>query len=137
MDLYELPFAKIIILRKDIAEVIMNEGIEIDKTLVGQFHDFLFSHLQAPFSLLVNKVNPYTYDFYAQKELGSLKELNAIAVVAYSRITEISTEALVSIPRDFEWTLKIFSNREEALAWLITKQDKSTNELNREPNSND
>lgn len=122
MDLHELPFAKIIILRDDIAEVMVDDGVQMDKAMVEQYHEFLLSHLRAPFSLLVNKVNSYTYDFYAQEKLATLKEINAIAVVAYNRVTKITTETLASYPRDVEWNLRIFSNRDEALAWLLTEQ---------------
>ncbi len=127
MDLYELHFARIILLREDIAEVLINEGVEMDVGMVDQYHDFLLSHLRAPFSLLINKVNPYTYDFSAQKKLATLKEINAMAVVAYNRVTEIATESLASLPRDVDWNLKIFSHRDEALAWLISKQCESNN----------
>ena len=127
MDLYELHFAKIILLREDIAEVLINEGVEMDVGMVDEYHDFLLSHLRAPFSLLINKVNPYTYDFSAQKKLATLKEINAMAVVAYNRVTEIATESLASLPRDVDWDLKIFSHRDEALAWLISKQCESNN----------
>ena len=122
MDLYELPFAKIIILRDDIAEVMINDGVELDVNMVEQYHDFLLTHLQAPFSLLINKVNSYTYDFQAQAKLATLEEINAMAVVAYNRITEITTQTLASYPREIEWNLKIFSNRDDALAWLISEQ---------------
>jgi len=122
MDLYELPFAKIIILHDDIAEVMVNDGIKMDAEMVQQYHDFLLSHLQAPFSLLINKVNAYTYDFQAQEKLATLKEINAMAVVAYNRVTKITTENLASFPRDVKWNLKIFSNRDEALVWLISQQ---------------
>lgn len=125
MDLYELPFANIIILREDIAEVIINEGVEMDMGMVGQYHDFLLSHLRPPFSLLVNKVNSYTYDFHAQENLATLKEITAMAVVAYKRITEISTKSLASFPRNVEWNLEIFSNRDDAFSWLVLEQDKS------------
>ena len=135
MDLYELPFAKIILLREDIAEVLINNGVEMDVKMVDQYHDFLLSHLRTPFSLLINKVNSYTYDFMAQKKLATLKEINVMAVVAYNRVTKISTEALVSVPRDVEWNLKIFSNRDEALAWLVSEQDESNKALNRPPDS--
>lgn len=122
MDLYELPFAKIVILREDIAEVMINEGVELDAAMVDQYHDFLLSHLEAPFALLINKVNSYTYNFEAQENLATLKEINAMAVVAYNRITEITTQTLASFPREVEWNLKIFSNRDEALSWLISEQ---------------
>ena len=130
MEIYELPFAKIIILRDDIAEVIINEGIEINLDMVEQYHDFLLSHLHAPFSLLINNVNAYSYDFSAQGKLATLKEINAIAVVAYRRSTEIATEVLASHPRDVEWNLKIFPNRDDALDWLLSEQRKSANSSN-------
>ena len=122
MEIYELPFAKIIILRDDIAEVIINEGIEINLDMVEQYHEFLLSHLHAPFSLLMNNVNAYSYDFSAQGKLATLQEIHAIAVVAYRRSTEIATEVLVSHPRDVEWNLKIFPNRHDALNWLLSEQ---------------
>ena len=127
MDLYELPFAKIIILRDDIAEVMINEGVEMDEEMVDQYHDFLLSHLRAPFSLLVNKVNAYTYNFQAQVKLATLKEINAMAVVAYNRVTKIATETMASYPRDDQWKLIVFSDRDAALAWLLSEQDKVDN----------
>jgi hypothetical protein len=126
MDLYELPFAKIIILYGDIAEVMIADGIEMDEQMVDQYHDFLLSHLHPPFSLLINKINSYSYNFPAQIKLGTLKEINAMAVVAYNRITEISTETLASYPRSEEWNLKIFSNRDEALDWLFSERKNLT-----------
>jgi hypothetical protein len=123
MDLHELSFARIILLREDIAEVMINDGVIMDVEMVDQFHDFLLSHLRAPFSLLVNKINSYTYDFPAQQKLGTPKEINAIAVVAYNRVAKISTQSLASFPRDSEWNLEIFSNRDGALAWLMSEQD--------------
>ena len=112
MDLYELPFAKIIILGKNLAEVIIHEGVELNETMVDQFHEFLLTHLPSPFSLLINKVNAYTYDFEGQKKLGALKEIDAIAVIAYSRLTRLSTASVASFPRAIQWNVKIFSNRD-------------------------
>jgi len=127
INLYELPFAKIIILSDSIAEVIINENVEMTLLMVKQYHEFLLSHLVSPFSLLINKVNAYTYDFDAQINLATLKEINAMAVVAYSRSTKISTEYLKSsVPRDKDWNLKIYSNRDEALNWLHLEQEKLT-----------
>lgn len=127
MDLHELPYAKIIILQDDIAEVIIDDEVIMDLAMVEHYHDFLLSHLSPPFSLLINKVNSYTYDFNAQLKLATLVEINAMAVVAYNRITEISTESLASYPRTEKWNLKIFSNRNDALAWLFSEQKKSSN----------
>lgn len=127
MKLYELPYAKVIILQDDIAEVIIDDEVVMDEAMVDHYHDFLRSHLSAPFSLLINKVNSYTYDFNAQMKLATIVEINAMAVIAYNRITKITTESLASYPRSAEWNLKVFSNRDEALYWLISEQKKSSN----------
>jgi hypothetical protein len=134
MDLHELPFAKIIILHDDIAEVMINDGVRMNEEMVEQYHDFLLSHLSAPFSLLINKINSYTYDFQAQEKLATLKEINAMAVVAYNRVTKITTETLASYPRDVEWNLSIFSNRDEALAWLLSEQGRTDNSISQDVN---
>jgi hypothetical protein len=51
-----------------------------------------------------------------------VRKINAMTVVACNRITEISTEALASYPRSEEWNFKIFSNRGEALDWLLSEK---------------
>ena len=127
MDLYELSYAKIIILQEDIAEVIINDEVVINAAMVKQYHEFLRSNLTSPFSLLINKINSYTYDFDAQTELATIPEINAMAVVAYNRITELSTESLASFPRSKKWNLEIFLNRNDALAWLLSEQKKILN----------
>ena len=127
MELHELSYAKIIILQEDIAEVIIDDEVVMDVQMVEHYHDFLLSHLSPPFSLLINKVNSYTYDFNAQLKLATLVEINAMAVVAYDRITEITTESLASYPRSEKWRLKIFSNRNDAMAWLLLEQKKILN----------
>ena len=126
MELHELPYAKIIVLQDDIAEVIIDDGVIMDEAMVEHYHGFLLSHLKAPFSLLINKINSYTYDFNAQMKLATLVEINAMAVIAYNRITKNTTELLASYPRSKEWNLKVFSNRDEALNWLILEQKKSS-----------
>ena len=126
MELHELPYAKIIILQDDMAEVIVDGDIVMDEAMVEHYHGFLLSHLNAPFSLLINKVNSYTYDFNAQLKLATLEEINAMAVIAYNRITKNTTELLASYPRSKKWNLKVFSNRDEAMYWLISEQKKSS-----------
>jgi len=123
MNLHKLSFAKIIILRDDIAEVIVNDEVEMDLKMVDEYHRFLLSHLQAPFSLLINKLNSYSYYYEAQEKIADLNEINAMAVVAYNRITRESTETLVDIRGDENWNLKIFTTRDEALNWLLLQQE--------------
>ena len=123
MQLHELSFAKIIILEDDIAEVIINDGVEMNENMVDTYHEFLITHLSAPCFLLVNKINSYTYDFPAQIKLGTIEQIGAMAVVAYNRTTEIATNTLASYPRDKKWNIQIFSDRDSALQWLISQRE--------------
>jgi len=122
MNLHELPFAKIIIHQDDIAEVIVNNEIEITKKIVDEYHRFLLSHLQSPFSLLINKLNSYSYSFEGYQQLQTFKEITAIAVVVYNAVTAESTKLLASYPRDIPLQLEIFSNRDKAFNWLQIQQ---------------
>ncbi len=125
MSHYTLDFGEIIILQDDIAEVIIHEGIEMDDAIVDQYHAFLLTHLQSPFSLLINKINAYTYTFSAQLKLASLPQIHAMAVVAYNRVTEMTTESLSNMPRECSWNLKVFNNKDVALDWLKSEQSLS------------
>lgn len=80
----------------------------MDSHMVNKYHEFLLTHLHPPFSLLINKVNSYTYDFTAQTNLANLDEIIAMAVVAYNRISKITTETLASYPRNKQWNLSVF-----------------------------
>jgi hypothetical protein len=115
---HELGFGKIILLDENIAEVIIDKGIEMDMEMVNEYHSFMVSHLRAPFSLLINKINPYSYTFAAQRKLATLPHIKAMAVVTYNPVAEKTTRGLIRIPRDREWHIKLFKNRERALQWL-------------------
>jgi hypothetical protein len=123
MDSYNLSFAEIAILRTDIAEVIINEGIEMNVAMVKEYHDFLLAHLNTPFALLINKINAYSYNFEAQLELATLNEINAMAVVTYNKNASATTHYLSTLPRKVKWNMSQFTNRTEALDWLEQEQN--------------
>ena len=118
MSKEKLDFGVINRLEKQIAEVIIEQGIEINDAMVDEYHRYLDKHYSGDFGLLVNKINQYTYSFTAQQRLATLPNIKAIAVVVYRRSTEIATEALLNIKRTHEWNLKTFYDRDEALSWL-------------------
>jgi hypothetical protein len=123
METHQLSFAKIIILRADIAEVIVNDGVELTLTMINEYHRFLLNHLSAPFSILVNKINAYSYTFEAQTNLACISEINAMAVVAYSKATELATRSLATTTlRKTPWNMEIFSDKQSALHWLENQQ---------------
>ncbi len=125
MRKHQLSFAQITILRKDIAEVVVNDGVEMTLSMVDEYHQFLLSHLSPPFSLLINKINSYSYSFEAQNKLAVLDEINVMAVVSYNPASKKSTRALKdNIHRDIKWNLAIFNDRESALLWVESEQHK-------------
>ena len=118
MNTDTLSFAQIHILEDDIAEVIVNEGIEITLAMVGEYHDFLPKEMSHPFAVLINKKNAYTYTFDAQRHLWTLPEFRAIAILAYNDMTVKVTHGLISIQREISCTIKIFNQRDVGLQWL-------------------
>lgn len=119
MSTHRLSFATITILADDLAEVVVDHGVDMTGSMVDEYHEFLRTHLSAPFSLLINKINNYSYDFTAQENLAAIPEIDRMAVVAYKPTTENVTRLMTTIPREYAWRLEIFSDRDAALAWLM------------------
>jgi len=118
MTIHELSFGKINILKPNLAEVIIGSDVEMDLERVNELHEFLLTHLEYPFNLLINKTHKYSYTFEAQQHAYALSEINSIAVVAYNSIAEHSSNSLISIPRAMPWNIVIFKERKTALDWL-------------------
>ncbi|WP_406684525.1 hypothetical protein N1F78_02035 [Seonamhaeicola sp. MEBiC1930] len=118
MKSYKLTFGEIIILNESLAEVIVNEGVEMDEALVIEFHDFLLENLTAPFSLLINRKNSYSYTFGAQRLIGRLEEIKAVAVIIATSGALMSTETLINVNKDRNWNIYVFQKREKALEWI-------------------
>ena len=118
MELQELSFCKAIKINNDLAEFIVDEGVEFSLPMVKEYHDWILNNLTKPCLILVNKINSYTYTIDALQEVGTIPEIKAIAFVVYSRVSEITTESVTDFPRDTVWNSRIFNNREEAFHWL-------------------
>lgn len=118
MKSHRLSFGEIIILKDNLAEVIINEGVLMDIKIVEDYHQFLLTHLKAPFSLLINKRYPYAYTFDAQKKIADLVEINLMAVVVEGFNAKKSTEFLIAINQPSNWNIQTFASREKALAWI-------------------
>lgn len=122
MKSYKLSFGEIIVHNVNLAEVIVNEGIIMGLSHVAEYHDFLQSKLVAPFSILVNKKNQYSYDFNAQRVIGDIKGLHKFAALVTGVGGVMSTETLIDINKNNEWNIKLFREREAALGWLISSK---------------
>ena len=122
MTSHRLSFGEIIVLKENLAEVIVDDGIEMNMTMVREYHEFLLNHLTKPILLLINKKYSYSYTGEAQLNIADLEEIKAIGVVSYTKPATTSTNLLNSIPREHPWTLKQFDNKGTALHWLESLQ---------------
>lgn len=118
MKICKLSFGKITILNNNLAEVIVDEGVVFDEIMVDEYHDFLLTNMEAPFSLIINKKHSYSYSFQAQKIIANLKEIKAMAVVAETSGSVMSTETLINVNGNYKWNIRLFNSRESAIVWL-------------------
>ncbi|WP_458627492.1 DUF7793 family protein [Winogradskyella sp. PC D3.3] len=118
MKTYKLSFGSIAILKANLAEVIIDEGVVMDMKMVEQYHAFLTEKLEIPMSLLINKKYSYTYTFEAQKSIVNKDIMKTLAVVTHAYVSKLATDILINMNRDNGWNIKMFKNREEALEWL-------------------
>lgn len=115
---HKLSFCRINKLGDRIAEVIVDEGVEVDMEMVAEYHRWIEENLEDPCGLLINKLHKYTYTFEAQTRIAELPMIRAMGVVAYSSVSEVTTKSLIRIPRESKWNIRIFPERGKALAWL-------------------
>lgn len=118
MQLHELAIGTVIKLNEQLVEVIAPEGLEITSTILDEFTSFLLEHTQLPVAVLVNKKNPYTYTYEVQAKIGEFDFISGIAVLIYSRITEIATQSMLGTIAQPSYRTKFFWERESAINWL-------------------
>lgn len=127
METHELYFGEITIIQHDIVELVVNEGQEVSKKELNVLNDFLLKNMPAKFSLLVNKINQYSYTLDAQQHLFDLEAFQAIAIIVHSKISKISNVSVMAIPKKKVTEAQVFDNREDGLAWLKKLQKASHN----------
>lgn len=124
MKVFLLPFGKINLLESNIAEIIINDGVVLDETMIIKYRKLLQSHLETPFSLLINKEHGYSYTFGAQLAMGKLDDVIAFrAVVVYSNSAKMATQIVMDVNKNNNWQMKIFRERHLAIDWLLLNQN--------------
>ena len=118
MQQLELPFADIQILKPNIAEIIVFDGIEVTSNMVRQYQQVLIEQLEHPVGLLINKRNAYTYSFSAQMELGLETEIKATAILVERESSVLVMRSIKDMPDHGQWNMDVFFEREAAIAWL-------------------
>ncbi|KGJ93954.1 STAS/SEC14 domain-containing protein [Colwellia psychrerythraea] len=119
MEIHQISFAKISVLRKDLAEITVYNGADIDLNMVDEIHHYLSSIFSDSFSLLINKTNAYSTQLDALIQFGTLTAIDKIAIFAPNKLAKMSAEFSASIPSSTDLNIEVFTDRDEALAWLI------------------
>ncbi|ALO34796.1 hypothetical protein CMT41_08755 [Colwellia sp. MT41] len=118
MDIIQISFARICVLRDDLAEITVDSGVDINMTMVAEIHHCLLSLFSQSFSLLINKSHSYSSQLDALIKFGSLAAIDKIAVFAPNRMAKMSADFSATIPSSKTLNIEVFGNRDEALAWL-------------------
>jgi len=122
MKKYRLSFAYINIIDNKIAEVIVNEGINVSLEMIEEHDDLLMKIFDGKFGILVNKINNYSYSIEAQLIMGSLENIAAIAAITYSVQGGASSKLIADIRIIDQLNVKTFSGLElgwqQAVSWL-------------------
>lgn len=121
-DIHKLSFCIVSKLSSCCAEFVVNQGVEVNLDMVFEYHEWLAKNLNPPMYILLNKIFPCTYSFEAQVQLASLKHVKAMAVVAYDKVSQSTTQILQTVPREGNWKIEVFDDRETAIAWLNRHQ---------------
>lgn len=118
MEIQQVSFATIYILKANLGEIIVNEGVDIDISMVEEIHLKLLNTLEQPFSLLINKRNAYSTQLDALIKFGKLPAINKIAIFAPNKLAKLSADFSATIPSSATLNIDVFTDRDTALAWL-------------------
>ena len=115
-------FGQINLIAPNIAEVIINENIEITLEIVDEYDALMAQHFSGSYAVLVNRINSYRFAYEALLCIGSEQNLKALAIINYNKASEQQTRDLKSVRHMDNLNIKEFSGlelgRENAIHWL-------------------
>jgi len=122
MHKHRLSFADVNIISDSIAEVIIDEGIEVSIEMVEEYDNYLACIFNSNYAILMNKINNYSYSPEAQFIMGSTKSIIAIAAVNYNEQGRKSSKAITQKRIVDRLNFRTFSGLElgwqDAITWL-------------------
>lgn len=128
METHQISFAKVNVLSHDIAEITVDGGADITLSMVKELHQLLLSLFSESFSLLVNKSNSYSTQLDALIHFGTLPAIDKIAVFAPNKLAKMSADFSATIPSSSVLNIEVFTERDDALVWLIERKSSATSQ---------
>ncbi|ALO35500.1 hypothetical protein CMT41_12825 [Colwellia sp. MT41] len=122
MHKHRISFADINIISASIAEVIVDECIEVSLEMVEEHDNFMASIFKGSYGVLLNKINTYSYSPEAQYIMGSAENIVAIAAVNYNEQGQQSSKAITDKRVIDQLNVRTFSGLDlgwqQAITWL-------------------
>jgi len=118
MDLHRFSYGTFTEIEVGIAEVVVDEGADIDMAMVEELHQAFLAQLPERFSLLINKKNAYSTQLDALIKFGQLPAIDKIAVYAPNKLAKMSADFSASIPSSQALNILVFIDKDDALSWL-------------------
>ncbi|TKB46745.1 hypothetical protein [Thalassotalea mangrovi] len=119
---YTLSFGYINIINDNIAEVLVDEGVEMSLEMCEEYDEFLHSHFHGPYAVLVNRIHNYKMSYETRLHIASHQDLVAIGVVSYNNHDSDEVAKLLQQRKIDNLNLKEFHGldmgRGKAIAWL-------------------
>ena len=127
MRKHRISFADINIISDSIAEIIIDEGIEVSIEMVEEYDNFLACIFNGNYGVLLNKINNYSYSLGAQFIMGSSENIVAIAAVNYTEQGKKSSKEIAGRRTIDQLNFRTFSGLnlgwQEAMSWLKNEID--------------
>ena len=114
MKLKDLDFGVLKEIEPQIAEIIVNEGVVLDRGKIQEIEERLLEKYDGRYALLVNRKNRYSHTHESMMKVARMKNLAAIAILVYA---DFAKQAAL-IHELYQQNVSIFDDREKALTWL-------------------
>lgn len=113
-----LSFATLTQLHPRIVCMTVDEGVELDVPQCREFEDWRLAALRQPYGLLLDKRHSFSWSYEAQQWLVRAPTMAVMAVLGYTRMSELSFDILSAIPGRGDRPMALFHSRATAMAWL-------------------
>ena len=124
-------FGHIKIITPNIAEIVINHGIEVSLEIVEEYEALMSEHFSDNYATLINRINNYSYAYEALLCVGSAKNLKAVAVINYGLDNEKQSKNVNIVQHIDKLNIKLFSGlelgRAHAIDWLNAQLTKASN----------
>ena len=128
---FTTSFGHVKIISSNIAEIVINHGIEISLEVMEEYETLMNKHFTDHYATLINRINNYSYAYEVLLCIGSIKNLKAVAVINYGIENKQQAKDISAVHHVDNLNIKLFSGlelgRDNAIDWLKGELAKTCN----------